>query len=220
MPSSLLQVEDQVEDLRLDRHVQRGGRLVGDQQLRLAGQRHGDHRALPHAAGQLVRIFARTRCAGSGILTWRSISTALRRAAALRETFSMQPHRLGDLLADRHHRVERRSSAPERSSRSRCRGCRASRLRRVSADRVPSSLTRAGDDAAGRVGHQAHHRQRGHRSCRSRTRRRPPTSRRACSENDTSSTALDDARAGEQVGPQPFDLEASGALSPGTASRS
>ena len=57
-PSRVLQVAHQVEDLRLDGHVQRRGRLVGDQQLRIAGQRHGDHHALAHAAGQLVRILA------------------------------------------------------------------------------------------------------------------------------------------------------------------
>ena len=59
MPSLLLQVEDDVEDLRLDGDVERGGRLVGDQHLRIAGERHGDHHALAHAAGKLVRIFMR-----------------------------------------------------------------------------------------------------------------------------------------------------------------
>ena len=51
-----LQLREQLEDLRLDRDVERGGRLVGDQQLGLARQRHRDHHALPHAARQLVRI--------------------------------------------------------------------------------------------------------------------------------------------------------------------
>jgi hypothetical protein len=46
------------QDLRLDGHVERGGRLVGDQQRRVAGQRHGDHHALAHAARQLVRVLA------------------------------------------------------------------------------------------------------------------------------------------------------------------
>ena len=32
------------------------GGLVGDQQARPAGQRHGDQRALPHAAGHLMRV--------------------------------------------------------------------------------------------------------------------------------------------------------------------
>ena len=45
----LLQTADQVEDLRLDGDVERRGRLVGDEQLGVAGQRHRDHRPLPHA---------------------------------------------------------------------------------------------------------------------------------------------------------------------------
>ena len=55
---AVLQVAHQVEDLRLDGDVERRGRLVGDQQLRVAGQRHGDHHPLAHAARELVRIFA------------------------------------------------------------------------------------------------------------------------------------------------------------------
>ena len=50
------EVLDELEDLSLNRHVERGGRLIGDQQVRLAQQRHGDHDALAHAAGELVRI--------------------------------------------------------------------------------------------------------------------------------------------------------------------
>ena len=52
----LADVAQQVEDPRLDRHVERGRRLVGDQQLRVAGERHRDHHALPHAARELVRV--------------------------------------------------------------------------------------------------------------------------------------------------------------------
>ena len=51
-----LQVGQQIQDLCLHRHVERGGRLVGDDQVRIVDQRHRDHRALPHAAGELVRI--------------------------------------------------------------------------------------------------------------------------------------------------------------------
>ena len=56
VPVSALQRAHQIEDLRLDRDVERGRRLVGDQQLRVAGERHRDHHALPHAARELVRI--------------------------------------------------------------------------------------------------------------------------------------------------------------------
>ena len=46
----------QAEDLGLHGDVEGGGRLVGDQQLRLTGQRQGDADALRHAAGELVRV--------------------------------------------------------------------------------------------------------------------------------------------------------------------
>ena len=52
----LFKLVHQLQYLRLDGHVQRRGGLVRDQQLGLAGQRHGDHHALPHAAGQLMGI--------------------------------------------------------------------------------------------------------------------------------------------------------------------
>ena len=46
------------EDLRLDGDVQRGGGFVGDEQVGLGDQGHGDHDALAHAAGKLVGIHA------------------------------------------------------------------------------------------------------------------------------------------------------------------
>ncbi len=51
-----LELLEQVHNLRLDGHVQRRGRLVRDKQLGIARQRHGNHRALAHAAGILVRV--------------------------------------------------------------------------------------------------------------------------------------------------------------------
>ncbi len=54
-PGLVAQVAHQVEDLGLDRDVERGRRLVGDEQLGLAGEGHRDHHALGHAAGHLVR---------------------------------------------------------------------------------------------------------------------------------------------------------------------
>ncbi len=52
---------DELEDLRLDRHVERGRRLVGDQHVGVAGERHRDHRPLPHPAGELVRVVLHAR---------------------------------------------------------------------------------------------------------------------------------------------------------------
>ena len=57
----VLQRLDELEDLGLDGDVERGGRLVGDEQRRLAGERHGDHHALAHAAGEPMRIFVQAR---------------------------------------------------------------------------------------------------------------------------------------------------------------
>ena len=50
-----LQVVEQVEHLRADGHVQRGNRLVGDDELRLHDQRAGNADALTLTAGELVR---------------------------------------------------------------------------------------------------------------------------------------------------------------------
>ncbi|MNL13966.1 hypothetical protein D3C87_1348900 [compost metagenome] len=51
-----LQFQDQRQDLLLRRHVQRGGGLVGDQQLGIQDQRHADDDALTLPARQLVRV--------------------------------------------------------------------------------------------------------------------------------------------------------------------
>ena len=47
-----------LEDFALRDDIEGGGRLVQDHDLGLERQRHRDHRALSHAAGQLVRIAA------------------------------------------------------------------------------------------------------------------------------------------------------------------
>ncbi len=54
------------QDLRLDGHVERRRRLVGDEQLRVAGERCGDDDALALAAGELVRIGARAAAPAPG----------------------------------------------------------------------------------------------------------------------------------------------------------
>ena len=56
-----LQLLQQLQDLRLDGDVEGGGRLVGDQDVGLVRQRHGDHHALPLAARELVRVGAEPR---------------------------------------------------------------------------------------------------------------------------------------------------------------
>ena len=46
--------DEQLQDLRLHGYVERGGRLVRDEELRTERQRHRDHHSLPHPAGELV----------------------------------------------------------------------------------------------------------------------------------------------------------------------
>ncbi len=101
-----LQAREQVEDLLLDGDVERGGRLVGDQELGLAGDRHRDHDALLLAARQLVRV---------GVDAQLRIGDAdfvQERHDAVPRLLAGEPHvqaqHLADLLAHREHGVERR----------------------------------------------------------------------------------------------------------------
>ena len=55
-PNLLAQLDQLGQDLPLHHHVERRGRLVHDDDLRLEGERHRDHHALAHAAGELVRV--------------------------------------------------------------------------------------------------------------------------------------------------------------------
>ena len=55
-PRSRCRSVEQAQHLRLHHHVERGRRLVGDQQPRLARERERDQHALALAAGELVRV--------------------------------------------------------------------------------------------------------------------------------------------------------------------
>ena len=54
-PEALAQVGEQIDDLRLNGDVERGHRLVGDDELRLDGKRPGDADSLPLPAREFVR---------------------------------------------------------------------------------------------------------------------------------------------------------------------
>ena len=88
----------QFQDLRLRRHVERRGRLVGDQQLRPERNRHGDHHALALPAGQFVRIAVEREAL-------RRQPDAVERLAGDRQRLArgwpaMHQHGLGHLVAD------------------------------------------------------------------------------------------------------------------------
>ena len=99
-------VPQQIQNLRLHRHVQRGGRLVGDDEPRPARQRAGDDDSLAHAAGKLERILAEAflRARDAHLLHEGNGSVLRFLAAAL---FVAQDA-LGELCAHAQHRVQER----------------------------------------------------------------------------------------------------------------
>ena len=99
----VLQVGEQVDDLRPDRDVEGGDRLVGDDQLRPQRQRPGDPDPLPLAAGELVRE-AVVVLGGEADPLEQLLHFAAQLGAA---GFALQPQRLADDLADPLARVER-----------------------------------------------------------------------------------------------------------------
>ena len=52
----LLQLLEEIDDLCLDRHVERRDRLVRDDEIRIQRECAGEADALPLAAGELVRV--------------------------------------------------------------------------------------------------------------------------------------------------------------------
>ena len=107
-----LELADQVEDLRLDGDVERRRRLVGDQDLGLEDERHRDHHALAHPAGELVRVARRAARRRSGSRPPRA-PRARGARAAFSETPLVRLDRLDDLPADPVERVERRERVLE-----------------------------------------------------------------------------------------------------------
>ncbi len=103
-PELGLELLQQVDDLGLDRDVQRRDRLVADDQARLHGQRPGDADALALAARQLVRVPA-----GHGGQQARVAEQLVdpRGAGGPVRHDAVDGERLRDDLAHRHPRVER-----------------------------------------------------------------------------------------------------------------
>ncbi len=100
-----LQLLDQLQDLRLRGHVERGGRLVGDEQRGLQHQRHGDDDPLALAARELVRVGG-DDALGVGQRHLAHDVEDLRAALGRSEPGMLQQH-LVDLPAAGHDRVER-----------------------------------------------------------------------------------------------------------------
>jgi hypothetical protein len=80
--------------------------LVGDQQQRVARQRHGDHHALAHPAGQLMRVVGETLLRGGDFHQLEQVPCTLHRRVAIGAEVNLR--RLGDLAADRQDGIEAR----------------------------------------------------------------------------------------------------------------
>ena len=100
----LLQLLEQVDDLRLDRDVERGDGLVGDDEVRVDRDRAGEADALALSAGELVRVTARR--VGGQADDLEQVADLRARLAPARE--AVGPQRLADDAADAVARVERR----------------------------------------------------------------------------------------------------------------
>ena len=101
------QVEDQLEDLVLDRHVERRGRLVGEEQLGVAGERDGDHHPLAACrprtgAGSRPAGARRRECRRGPAARSPACGAGACRASVCAARFSSICTR------DREHRIERR----------------------------------------------------------------------------------------------------------------
>src|SRR5215472_4339730 len=149
------EIAQEIKDLRLEGHVERRGGLVGDQQVRLAQERHGDRDALAHAARELMGILvdALLRIGNAHPFQQRDRAGALLGA---REIGVAELH-VDHLRTDREHRVERAHGVLEHH-RDALAAERPHRLlrQREQVDAVESD--RAGDNACGRR-QQAQHRE-------------------------------------------------------------
>ena len=99
-------VAHQVEDLRLNRHIQRCGRFVRDQQIGDTSQRHRDHHALRHPARQFMRKRIRTPLWLGNADQFQKFNSAFTSRFCPKILVNVQ--HLRDLVTRAEHRVQRR----------------------------------------------------------------------------------------------------------------
>src|SRR4029077_17626538 len=158
-----LQLFQQREDLRLHGHVERGGRLVGDQQIRLVRKRHRDHDALALPAGELVGIAREPffRIGNADLAEQLDDAPARRHAGEI----AVQQQDFADLLLDGVERIERGHRLLE-NDRDVVAADVADLALRQAEQLLPLEVDRAGRMARRRIGQQLHHGERGHRLAR------------------------------------------------------
>src|SRR3989442_9496451 len=99
------EVAEDLEDLRLDDHVERRGRLVCDEQLRLEDEGERDHDPLAHPARELVRVVAEAVIRNPH--RPQDVRSPLGRLVRF-DRAVVCANRLDEVLADRHERVQAR----------------------------------------------------------------------------------------------------------------
>ena len=99
-----LDLLDQLQDLRLNRHIECGRRLIADQQVWITGQRDRDHDTLPHTTGELVRIVLHPLLRLLDADLAKQLDRTLPGILLLR--LIVPDHALHDLLSDVHRRIE------------------------------------------------------------------------------------------------------------------
>ena len=138
---------EDLEHLGLDGHVERGRRLVGDEQARLAGQRHRDEHPLPHAAGELVGVLPQPPARVGDADLGQQVAGAA--SGLLRLDVEVPLDDLADLHPDGHHRVERGHRVLEDH-----RDLLAPQARRAAASTAPAGCARRTSPRR-RCGHRA-----------------------------------------------------------------
>ena len=152
-----LEIGKEFEDLGLHRHVERRRRLVGDQHVRIVGERHRDHHPLALASGHLMRDRNRTARRARECAT--SSSSSIARALAL--CLAHPPcarERQSDLVADPVERIKGRHRLLKNHRQLRA-AIIVQLVGRQADDFVAAILHRALRPAIG--GEEAHHRHHG-----------------------------------------------------------
>jgi hypothetical protein len=105
-PALALQVQQQVEDLFLDRHVECRGGLIRDEELRLGRQCDGDHHPLLLPAREAERILVDAPFGLGDADTAQPVNGLDSRSRAAQQRVRFD--RFDDLLTHAHHRVQAR----------------------------------------------------------------------------------------------------------------
>ena len=128
MPVLALDITQQVEHLRLYGHIQRRSGFVGEEDVRVEGQRDGKHAPLAHPSGKIVRL--QEPSAGLDCRCLRGGQQSPRRSfcASSRLILRCLQHGFRDLLPDGDRGVQRGHGVLKQHGKQRNRAACASRF--------------------------------------------------------------------------------------------